>query len=494
MVPMDLSEAGAFVAAVAEVAAANGRDGSVPARVWVYRQVLKALQEGRLQPGQRLPSARKLAYSWRVARGAVDDAFAQLVGDGLVERRVGNGSFVVDALRVGALRAVSNPVTRSASPDANDSEPKPPPALSPLATDLSTFPLASWRRHLSQAMSDASRDVLSYGMPAGLLALREATARHLRLTRSIDCTPRQVVIVNSALHAIELIAQVLFEPGDRVCVEDPGFPDEAHLLTQAHLQLVNVPLDEDGFDVAAAQRLAADATAVFLHPLNQYPTGWRTSAERRRALLDWADQSGAWIIEGDHLAEIVPDGDTPAALWRSDRAERVLYIGTYNGVMFPSLRLAYVVVPEPLVSVFSAVRGILGDHSPTVTQAAMASFIGAGQLSARLRSLRALYAMRRLAFLRAAQRHLAPPWRLGPSGAGVHVSAHLDAALPDVQVASRLAAVGLRVQALSALCRGPRRLNGLVLGYGGCDEAQIEAALALVARHALPSSLMRSPS
>ena len=454
----------------------------LPRRVGVYRQLLGAIRTGQLAPGARLPSARELARAWTVPRGAVDNAFAQLVNEGLIERRVGSGSFVQTRLPQAALRA------RAAEPAVVSNDPVAAmPLLRPLATDISSFPLAVWRRHVGRAMAGADRSLLSYGAAGGLDTLRAAVARYLRLTRSIDCAPGQVLIVNSALHAIDLIAQVLLEPGARVAVEDPGFPGVSNVLRQARLNVVPVPVDAMGFDAEAAAQLAGDAAAIYLHPLNQYPTGWRTGAARRRALLEHADGTGAWIIEGDHIAEIAPGGAAPPALWRSDRAGRVLYVGSFNGVMFPSLRLGFLLVPEALVPVFSAVRGMLGDHSPVAMQAALASFIDAGQLSAHLRQLRALYDSRRRVLLAAVARELGERVRVGPTDAGIHACLHLPLTLPDHVVAAALARRGVEVEALSTLCSLPRGHhgwchNGLVLGYGGNDEEEIARGVTLIAQ------------
>ena len=442
------------------------------ARAWVYRQVLDAVRDGRLAAGTRLPSARRLATAWQVARSAVDDALAQLQTEGLIERRVGDGSFVARHLPVGTRAAVAAPA------------PAPPPApvlLHPLLTDTASFPLERWRRLVAHSLDDPERHVLSYGQPAGLPALREATAQYLRLTRGMDCQPGQVLIVDSALHAVELIVQVLFEPGDVVALEDPGFAGAAALFVQSQLQVVGIPVDDEGFDIAAVRRDAPRAAALYLHPLNQFPTGCRTSATRRREILEHADASGAWVIEGDHLAEIVHDGAAPPALWRSDRAERVLYVGTFNGVTFPTLRLAYLVLPEALVPVFSAVRGMMGDHSPLATQGALAALLQGGHLSAHLRTLRTRYAARRAAFVAAVRQQLGDSVRLGPTSSGVHACLHLPPACSDTGLAAALVHEGVRALPLSTLCLQPRGLNALVVGYGAQDEAQTAAGLGRVA-------------
>lgn len=453
-------------------------------RTRIYRHVLQAIREGNLLPGERLPSARALAQRWRVARTAVDDAFGQLSREGLIERRVGSGSFVVDRLPSGAAMnaGASAPMVR---PNSEPGEDRGPWLLHPIMTDIASFPLGTWRRLLARALRDGDRACLSYGPPAGLTALRQATARYLRLTRGMDCEASQVIIVDSTFHALELVAQVLLQPGDRVCIEDPGFVGVAPLLQRSQLQVCPVPVDEDGFDTQTAALLAPDAAAYYLNPLNQYPTGWRTGTERRRQLLDRAAASGAWIIEGDFMAEIVHEGVAPPALWRSDRAERVLYVGTFGGVTFPALRLAYVVVPARLSALFADVRGMMGDHCAVVSQIALAEFIDSGHMASHLRMLRSLYGRRRSAFAAGVSRHLGGRATLGPMAAGIHAALRWPAEVPDLPIAAELARAGIRGRALSDQChlsadRPP--LNGMVLGYGATDETQIDEALAHIGR------------
>lgn len=469
-------------------------------RTRIYRQVLQAIRSGTLAPGERLPSARALASHWKVARGAVDGAFQQLCSEGLIERRVGRGSFVVERLPSGtAVHTMpSAPMVRPNSAPADDQGPW---LLHPIMTDIASFPLATWRRLLARTARAGGRASLSYGPAAGMASLRQATAHYLRLTRGIECEPDQVMIVDSTLHALELIAQVLLEPGDCVCVEDPGFCGVAPVFERAQLQVTCVPVDEHGFDVEAARAAAPAAAAFYLNPLNQYPTGHRTSAERRRQLLETADTTGAWVIEGDFMAEIVHEGAAPPALWRSDRAERVLYVGTYGGVTFPAMRLAYLIVPARLATVFAAVRGMMGDHCAVAPQAALAEFIQAGHMGAHLRTLRALYGRRRAALRASVERHVGSLARLGPTGAGIHACLSWRPVLLDTALAGSLAVVGIRGRALSELCQlpaGRQAWNGLVLGYGGTDEAQIDDAVAQIgvllrASHALCASSPNLP-
>jgi GntR family transcriptional regulator/MocR family aminotransferase len=470
---------------------------SASRRAWVYRRVMGAIADGSLAPGTRLPSARWLASQWEVARGAIDDALAQLQREGLLERRVGDGTYV-SALLPSALKGLGQGRQRRANTtslrmlarvkplfEARGGQAKAvevyddivrPRALRASMPALDVFPLALWRKLMLRAYDDPLREVLSYGAEAGLPQLRDATARYLRLTRSMACSRDQVLILNSPQQAIELALQVLLEPGDKVCVQDPGHISVPRIVELARLVAVGVPVDEQGFDVAAARRLAPDAAALYLHPSNAFPLGINTSAARREELLRWAEEIGAWVIEGDYFGEIVHEREALPTLARSDKHERVLHVGTFTSVMFPSLRLAYLVVPERLVPVFSAVRGLLGEHTETASQVAMAAFIDSGAMSDHLRTLRLVYRQRRDRLLAVLQQALPAGARIGPSPGGIHVCVHLPDSLNDSDIVRRLAECGVDADALSEHAWQATGCNALVLGYGAYDEAAIDAA------------------
>ena len=461
--------------------------------------MLDAIHRDVLRPGARLPSARQLATDWGVARGAVDEAFAQLQIEGYLERRVGDGTYVTrrpqPTIQPDTPR-VLRPPTQSAQQVLNRfavylGKPKQlelphvllaPVPLFPRAPMIEQFPLATWRRLMQRALGEEYRPHLSYGPAAGLPALREAIARHLSLTRATMCSPQQVLVLNSPMQAVELIGRVLLEPGDQVWLEDPGHASLVSLFQVLHARVVGVPLDARGLDVAAGRAAAPDAAAVYLHPLTQFPLGVRTDSARRAELLQWADESGAWIIEGNFNDEIAHDGAAPVAFQSMDRSDRVLLMGTFEGVMFPSLRLAYLVVPERLVEVFVAMRGLLGDHSNASLQIAMAAFIDEGHMSNHLRTLRHVSRQRRDALVGAAQRHL-PAWAtLGPTTAGTHACLHLPPGVRDMDVMRRIREHGVMAIALSSTCWNPRPWNGLVIGYGAFMPAVIEQSVRVIGK------------
>ena len=469
--------------------------GCAAQRIRVYRTVLEALQAGTLRPGMRLPSARRLAADCGVSRGAVDEAFEQLKDEGFIARRVGDGSYVADRL---PLPAAIAPPVRPASACAQrvidrfaphlgqwsrlevPTELFALPTLHPRNVPTQDFPLDVWRRLMARVLADGNRQHLNYGPSAGVPVLREAIVRHLALTRGVQCSPRQVLILNSPMQAVELIARVLLEPGDRVWLEDPGHASLPVLFEVLRAQAVGVPFDAQGLDVATGRRRAPDARAVYFHPLGQHPLGVRTTAERGRELLAWAAEQGSWIIEGNYNTELVHDGAPPPALHTLDGGERVLLAGTFEGVLFPSLRIAYLVVPEQLADTFVAMRGLLGEHAHVATQLALAAFIDDGHMSAHLRRLRQRCRARRAALLESAVRRL-PSWAsFGPTAEGVHAALHFPAEVPDLDVFRLIREQGVGAVPISSICWHARGHNGLALGYGGAEPPQIDAALAVI--------------
>lgn len=469
---------------------------NLPRRMRLFRQVLAAIQAGQLPAGSRLPSARQLAREWGVARGTVDDAFAQLQADGWVERRVGKGTFVATSVAAHPPPAVpprrepnlaTQRVLRRLQPITADPADYPLHELHglrlrPQVTDISRFPLAVWRRLIAQAFHESKRHHLSYGAAAGTDELRAAAARHLALARALPCSPRQVLVVNGPLSAFELVCQVLLAPGAHVYVGEPNHISTFRFFNLLHIHVHAVPVDHEGLDVQAAMRLPYTPAAIVVQPMTHYPNGARLNAQRRQQLLRWADQCGAWVIEMEFLGEIAYDQDSPATLLSQDRAECVLFAGSFSSVMFASLRLSYMVVPERLSGTFAAVRGMMGEHSPVGMQLAMAQFIDEGHLATHVRVLREVYGRRRDALHQALQRHGLLPASARPVQNGINMCLPLPSTMRDTDLVAALAARRVAPLALSMHAWQLPEQNALVLGFGGDNEAQIEAAVAEVAQ------------
>jgi GntR family transcriptional regulator/MocR family aminotransferase len=315
-----------------------------------------------------------------------------------------------------------------------------------------------------------------------LPALQQATARHLAAFRGVACDAAQILIVNSTMQAADLIARVLLERGRRAWIEDPGYPNLRSSLALSGATLVPVPVDRAGIDVEAGIARAPDAALAYVTPACHYPLGVSLSHARRQALLDWAGARGAWIVEDDYQSEFFYEGRAPAALATFGSADRVLHIGTFTNAVFPSLRLAYVVLPSALVDVFAAVRGQLDGHTHGLAQAVLADFIDGGHFAAHLRRMRGVYAQRREALVRACERELPSHAMLGHTGAGMSAPLVVDRRVPDRELAEAATKRGVHVLPLSRYAVRSRAWRGLLLGYAALDEATVRNGVTRLAK------------
>jgi GntR family transcriptional regulator/MocR family aminotransferase len=466
-------------------------------RALIRRSCLEAIVGGRLGHGERLPSARQLARDWHVSRTTVDDALAALQSEGVIERRVGAGTFVTfrvdaqasarwrpwppSALGRDALAQLSRWGRVAAEVDAPHAAPRARAFVAGLP-DVRAFPHALWRRIVARRLRDDALNLAAYLPPLGLPALQQATARHLAAFRGLVCDPAQILVLNSTMQAADLIARVLLERGRRAWIEDPCYPNLRSSLALSGATLVPVPVDAEGLDVDAGIARAPDAALAYVTPACHYPLGMALSHSRRQALLDWAARGGAWIVEDDYQSEFFYDARAPAPLASLGASERVLHIGTFTNAVFPSLRLAYVVLPPPLVDVFAAVRGQLDGHTHGLAQAALAEFIDGGHFAAHLRRMRNLYAQRRDALVHACERELPAHFELGPCNAGMSAPLRDRRRRPDRELAAEVAKAGVQTLPLSRYAIRSRAWRGLLLGFTGLDESAVRNGVSRLAR------------
>lgn len=465
------------------------RRADMPMYRQLYFAIRDAILDGRLPPGLRLPASRALAKELAVARNTVVIAFEQLLAEGYVEARVGAGTYVCETLpgtsfsapapvraRGGASRALSRRGAFLAG-----LRPTARPRLTPFSPglpELDAFPFDVWSRLLSRRWRRADRSLLAAGDAAGVRSLREAIAAYLGVSRSVVCTADQVIIVAGAHQALGLASRALIDPGDQVWIEEPCYQGIRSVLLAWGAQTVPVPVDPGGLDVAEGRRRAPHARLAVVTPSHQYPLGATMSLARRLELLDWARQADAFIIEDDYDSEYRYAGHPLAALQGLDGDGRVIYIGTFSKVMFPGLRLGYMVAPESLVQALSAIRRLAGAHPPGVTQAALAEFIEQGYLAGHIRRMRPLYAARQAALLERVAARLGNRIRLEPNDSGMQLAGFLDDTVDDGAVSAAAAQRGVEAPALSRFYQQRRRRKGLLLGYAGVPEAALDKALA----------------
>ncbi len=446
------------------------RAGTVPIQRQIYDRIRQAIAEGRLKPGDRLPSVRSLASQLALARGTVDAAYAMLTGEGYLLARGPAGTVVSPALRrPPPERPAVRPPEPGLRPDDAAERPVPPFRLGLPALDA--FPRALWARLAGRQARALSVAGLNYPDPTGLPALRQAVTSYLAVARGVDCSPDQVMITGGYQSALALILQVLMRPGDAAWVEDPGYQLARAALAAAGARLVPVPVDGDGLRVADGIARCDDARFAVVTPAHQSPLGVALALPRRLALLAWAADSGAWIVEDDYDSEFRYVGRPLPALKSLDRDGRVLYVGSFSKVLFPALRLGYLVVPESQAEAFARVCRLLQGGRAAFDQAVVAAFLAEGHFARHLRRMRSLYAARRKALAAALAAAFGDRVEVALAAGGMHLMARFPGLGPDTALADRARAAGLAPTALSPLAAEQDVGQALLLGFTNIAEA-----------------------
>jgi GntR family transcriptional regulator/MocR family aminotransferase len=314
----------------------------------------------------------------------------------------------------------------------------------------------------------------------GYQPLREAIAEYLGAFRAVRCDASQVLVTTGSQQGLQLAAQVLVDPKDRVLIEEPGYPSARQAFLAAGAALIPVPVDQEGLDMAAVLargRRGQNARAVYITPSHQYPLGMTMSATRRMLLLNWAVRTGAWIIEDDYDSEYRFGSRPIASLQGLDTNAKVIYVGTFSKVMFPALRVGYLVVPKDLVPAFSAARDAADVFSATLYQAVLTDFIREGHFARHIRRMRMLYMERRQMLTEEIRLQMAGKLEVIGPEAGMHLVALLPHGSDDVAISKRAAASGVSAAPLSTCYLKPPACGGLILGYGGVNRQQIHAGI-----------------
>lgn len=463
----------------------------------LYRQIYEgyrtAILDHRLRGSQRVPSTRTLAAELRISRIPVLNAFEQLLAEGYFEARVGAGTFVARSMPGDLARRAEAPATaavpsrsarRGLTRRATGREPTNVApwlggwgAFRVSEPAIDRFPLPLWSRMVARHTRNATYAVLQYGDPRGHHAFREAIAAYLRTSRAVRCEAEQILVVSGSQQALEITARVLVGSGSRVWIEDPGYAGARDALNMAGARLVAVPVDEEGLDVARGIALAPRARAAYVTPSHQYPMGVVMSASRRLRLLEWARGAKAWIIEDDYDSEYRYGSLPIAALQGLDRDDRVIYTGTFSKVLFPALRLGYIVVPPDLIASFTAVREAMDIFPPPLLQAALTDFIREGHFTRHVRRMRVLYQERRQALVCSLREELGDRLEVAGDEAGLHLVAALTDRQRDQEISVRAARQRLWVMPLSSCYLGKASRHGLVLGYGGTRSEEMPDAV-----------------
>lgn len=481
----------ARTAGVAEIPSIGTLDRAVGN---LSRQVAQALREavrkGDIQPGDALPSTRLLAASLQVARGTVIEAYEQLIAEGFLESKGGVGTRVAQALAepqpASEPRASRRRIARPGLPEpaatfARIAREFRPLAPVPFAISVPiglTAPADIWRRLGNRLRAKGPGAPAGYTDPLGALPLREAIAGYVRKSRSVRCDPGQVIVTSGTQQGLFLACQVLLASRDQAWVENPAYRGVTAILesTGHRDAMIRVPVDTEGIDVEAGIRMAPHARAAFVTPSHQYPLGMPMSMARRNALLAWARANHAWVVEDDYDSELRYQGYPFPSLQGLD-PDRVVYLGTFSKILFPSLRLGYVIVPDDLVDAFCGARVLMDRHPPNADQHVLAAFMAEGHLERHIRRVRNVYADHRVQLMETLDALLPKDlaW-LEPGDQGMHVILWLAEGIDDRKVVELAAAAGVAVRPVSPMFAPGTQRPGLVLGFGGFSHAQMKEA------------------
>ncbi len=463
----------------------------------LHRQIYDAYRtrivDGGLHPGQRIPSTRILASELGISRLPVLNAYSQLLAEGYFESRVGAGTIVSRSLPDQPIARAATPATPASAlagsrPASLRSSILPRFERAPWLQGwgafgvgqvaFDQFPLSVWSSLVAHHCRNMDARSLHYGESIGSPDLREAIASYLRTARSLRCVAEQIVIVSGSQQALEISARLLLDPQSSVWIEDPGYSLARDAFALTGCRLVPVPVDKEGLDVAAGINRCRKARAAFVTPSHQFPMGVTMSASRRFQLLDWAQHAGSWIIEDDYDSEYRYESQPIPSLQGLDASARVIYIGTFSKVLFPSLRLGYVVVPLDLVDRFLSIRRAMDISPPTFYQAVLADFIREGHFGRHLRRMRVLYRERRSALVANINSELEGVVEVFGAEAGMHLAVVLrNASHNDLEIAQRAARQNLWLWPLSSSYLGEKPRPGFILGFGSTAVADIPPAV-----------------
>ncbi|MFV3337716.1 PLP-dependent aminotransferase family protein [Pseudomonas sp. NY15349] len=467
---------------------------SLPLHVRIQRAIRQLILEGVLPVGKALPASRALATSLAVSRDTVEAAYGQLHAEGFIERRVGSGSFVSPRTQHLPARARGRRVKAPVEPPAlsrrgqalcqeggvhNFFVPRP---FAPGVAETRNFPLQTWEKLQRQVFREHGTQALLHSAAQGTEPLRRAIADYVNLERGAQATADRVLILTSSQQAFSLCAHVLADAGDQVVIEDPAYHGARKALVAAGLHCIAVAVDSDGMQVEQIPRLAPHARAVFLTPSHQFPTGVTLSLDRRLAVIEWARQQHAWIIEDDYDSEFHYAGKPTACVQGLDAHDRTVYIGTFTKSLFAGLRIAYMVLPPQLVGPMTAARTLQDGHTASLAQLTLARFIEGGHFGAHVRLMRTIYAERRDALAALVQAQLSDFLVARVPAGGMQMPCVFTRPMPEELVVKAAQAAGIDLLGLSALYASSRGEAGVLMGFAAHTPGELAMAVAKLAK------------
>src|ERR1700730_6804093 len=453
---------------------------------WFYEELRSAILEGRIAPGARLPATRDLAREYKLSRATVVSAFEQLKSEGYVEGKIGAGTYVSQVLPEDLLQVARTGAEGIAGPRRvawssyarrlklfRSGEPRITRAFRATQAALDAFPAALWVEVTSRRLRRASAQLLAGGEALGYRPLRQAVAEYLNASRGVKCSTDQVLIISGVQEALERAAHLLLDPGDPVWVEEPGYPGAAIVFDAVGAKVCPVQVDAEGLDLDLGQQRWKQAKLVYITPAHQFPLGVTMSLRRRLALLEWARRAHTLIFEDDYDSEYRYSGRPIPALQGLDRSGAVIFAGTFNEVLFPALRLAYLVAPPAMVDRFAAAQSVSMRHAPLLDQAVLCDFITEGHFARHIRRMRELYAQRPSVLLQSSRSRLCGLLEIPSVEAGLQTVGWLAPGIRADHAAEEAAQQEVEVIPLSRYSSRRSGRQGLILGFAAVGTQEL---------------------
>jgi len=460
--------------------------GDVPLYRWLYEQLRRAILDGRLKPGARLPATRDLAAAYKLSRPTIVTAFEQLKSEGYVEGRTGSGTYISkvlpdELLQVGRTgerqrlphRRISLSAYARRLQPTRLRRPQPARAFRPNQAALDLFPTTLWAQVAARRLRRASAKLLAGGETLGYRPLREAVADYLNTSRGVKCSTEQVLIVSGAQEGLDRTARLLLNPGEPAWMEEPGYPGTAAILRAAGAKICGVPVDAEGLVLEQGLRRWPRPKLVYVTPAHQFPLGVTMSLRRRLALLEWARKQGVMIFEDDYDSEYRYSGRPVPALQGLDRAGMVIFGGSFSAVMFPAMRLGYLVVPEEMIDIFAAAQSVSTHHPPLLGQAVLCDFITEGHFARHIRRMREVYAERLNVLMKASREKLGGLVKIPDVEAGLQTVGWLQHGVSAERIAKATAEKDVEIIPLRRYGYGRAPEHGIVLGFAAVEPREL---------------------
>ncbi len=461
---------------------------SVALHKQLYDVIRESILSGRLKSGLRLPGTRTLAKEFNVSRNTVILAFEQLVVEGYVKGKAGAGTYVTNDIPDKLLKITRSPVdyeNRLSKLTAKITSPSklymPENNIIPFQHGIPSvedFPFDKWIKIYNEVMHSFTAGLLSKVDRTGYKDLKESIAKYLQVYRAVNCTPEQIFIVNGSQQGLYLTGRALIKEKDNVLLEDPFYFGMRDAVRSANVNLIPVPVDEEGIQIDYAIKNFSDAKLIYTTPSHQYPLGATMSISRRLKLLEFAGKNNIWIIEDDYDGEFRYEGNPLPSLQGMDTYGRVIYVGTFSKVLFPGLRLGYLVLPSPeMVNLFADEKTVIDRQSPILEQLVMAEFMNRGYFTSHIRKMRMLYKDRQEFLLKEIKKGTDDLITARPSASGMHVIAWLPGFMDDREVSKVLRKNNVVAFPLSKAVLKYKNKPGLILGYTAFNKEKLKRGI-----------------